>query len=136
MIAAVFVSRKIFSSRGVDSAAVNRSVMKSLLKRTKINVDLAASGKECLELTKHKVYDMILLDHMMPELDGVETLELIRREHYCDDTPIIALTANADIKAKDQYLAFGFTDYLSKPIDPPMLEKIILEHLPKEKIDG
>ena len=120
----------------VDDVKMNLMVQKGLLKRTQVQITCCSSGKECIEAVKKEHYDMILLDHMMPELDGVETLELIRKEHYCDDTPIIALTANADIKARDQYLAFGFTDYLSKPIDPPMLEKIILEHLPKEKIEG
>ena len=120
----------------VDDVKMNLMVLKGLLKRTQVQITCCSSGKECIEAVKKEHFDMILLDHMMPELDGVETLELIRREHYCDDTPIIALTANADIKAKDQYLAFGFTDYLSKPIDPPMLEKIILEHLPQEKIEG
>ena len=71
---------------------------------------------------------------MMPEQDGVETLKIIKDGHYCDDTPVIALTANADVSARERYLEMGFTDYLSKPIDPMLLEKVILEHLPKEKV--
>ena len=117
----------------VDDNAVNRSVMKSLLKRTKINVDLAAGGKECLELTKQKKYDVILMDHMMPELDGVETLHMLRTDNSNSncDTVVIALTANAIAGCREMYLEYGFDDYFSKPIQADKLEMLIFHYLPE-----
>lgn len=118
----------------VDDVKMNLSVIRNLLKKTQVQVVCCNSGKECVEAVKKEHFDVILLDHMMPEQDGVETLKIIKDEHYCDDTPVIALTANADVSARERYLEMGFTDYLSKPIDPMLLEKVILEHLPKEKV--
>lgn len=118
----------------VDDVKMNLSVIRNLLKKTQVQVVCCSSGKECVEAVKKDHFDVILLDHMMPEQDGVETLRIIKDEHYCDDTPVIALTANADVSARERYLEMGFTDYLSKPIDPKLLEKVILEHLPKEKV--
>ena len=117
----------------VDDNAMNLSVMKELLKRTKINVDLAASGKECLELTKHKVYDMILLDHMMPELDGIETLNILRADlaNRNRKTAVIALTANASAGSREMYLENGFDDYFAKPIQADKLEALLIKYLPK-----
>ena len=117
----------------VDDNAMNLSVIKELLKRTKINVDLAASGKECLELTKHKVYDMILLDHMMPELDGIETLNILRADlaNRNRKTAVIALTANASAGSREMYLEHGFDDYFAKPIQADKLEALLIKYLPK-----
>lgn len=121
----------------VDDVKMNLTVIKLLLKKTSVQIICCSSGKQCIETVKEESFDIILLDHMMPELDGVETLKNIRENHYCDDTPIIVLTANADVNAKDQYLELGFADYLSKPIDPVLLEKCLLKYLPEEKItDG
>ena len=118
----------------VDDNALNRKVFKNLLKQTKVQVDDLESGKECLEIVQEKHYDIIFLDHMMPEMDGVETLHAMKNsaEYPCKDTPVIALTANAIQGAKEMYLKEGFDDFLSKPIQPEKLEKMIKHWLPKE----
>ena len=89
------------------------------------------NGFTCLEMVKKRHYDIIFLDHMMPELDGVETFSYMQsmQENRCKDTPVIVLTANAIIGAKEQYMQIGFTDYLSKPIDSHRLENLIVEQL-------
>lgn len=92
------------------------------------------SFSDTIEAVQKEHFDLILLDHMMPDLDGVETLKILRKQHYCDDTPVIALTANADVDAKKRYLELGFDDYLSKPVEPDLLEKMIREYLPEEKL--
>lgn len=118
----------------VDDVKMNLTVVKLLLKETKMQIEPCSSGKACIERVKKEKYDIILLDHMMPDLDGVDTLKIIRDEHYCDDTPVIALTANVSSDAKDRYSGYGFTDYLAKPIDPVELEKMIFKYLPEEKV--
>lgn len=117
----------------VDDNAVNRSVMRSLLKRIKIQVDLAAGGRECINLTKQKKYDIILMDHMMPELDGVETLHVLRNDETNPnhDTVVIALTANAIAGCREMYLEYGFNDYFAKPIQADKLDTLIFNHLPE-----
>ena len=118
----------------VDDNAMNRKVFMNLLKQTKVQVDDTESGKGCLELVQQKHYDIIFLDHMMPEMDGVETLHHMKEmeDYPCKDTPVIALTANAIQGAKEMYLNEGFDDFLSKPIQPEKLEKMIKAWLPKE----
>ncbi len=118
----------------VDDNAVNRKVFWNLLKETQIQVTDAEGGAECLELIKAHHYDLIFLDHMMPGMDGVETLHRIRElsGHPCENTPIIVLTANAVSGAKEKYLAEGFDDFLSKPIAPEKLENMIRRMLPQE----
>ena len=118
----------------VDDNAINRKVFRNLLKQTKVQVDETESGIECLELVKQKRYDIIFLDHMMPEMDGVETLHNMKKmnDYLCKDTPVIALTANAIQGAKEMYLNEGFDEFLSKPIQPEKLEKMIKKWLPKE----
>lgn len=118
----------------VDDVKMNLTIITKLLKKTQIPITCVMSGKECIEAVKSEHFDIILLDHMMPELDGVDTLKILRDEHYCDDTPVIVLTANADVDAKSAYLSAGFADYLSKPLNPAMLEQMIMDYLPKEKI--
>ncbi|MGN0437319.1 MAG: response regulator, partial [Lachnospiraceae bacterium] len=120
----------------VDDNAVNRKVFIHLLKETKINIDEASSGVQCLGLVGIKKYDIIFLDHMMPEMDGIETLHKIKEldQNLCTDTPIIALTANAISGARDMYLSEGFDDFLTKPIVPEKLEGMIMKHLPNEKV--
>ncbi len=118
----------------VDDNAINRKVFRNLLKQTKVQVDEAESGMECLELVKENHYDIIFLDHMMPEMDGVETLHHMKtmQDYPCQTTPIVALTANAIQGAREMYLREGFDDFLSKPIQPEKLEKMIKGKLPKE----
>lgn len=120
----------------VDDNAMNLFVVKNLLKKTKVNVTVCESGKKCLELAKNNHYDVILLDHMMPELDGIETLKLLRAPEFGldKDTTVIALTANAIVGVREMYLSEGFDDYLSKPIDGVLLEKTLYKYLPKDKI--
>ena len=120
----------------VDDNTINRKVFIELLKQTKVQIDEAASGKECLEKVQEKVYDLIFLDHMMPDMDGVETLHCMQKleEYPCKSTPVIALTANAIAGASEMYLKEGFTEYLSKPIQPEKLEKLIVTMLPKELV--
>ncbi len=120
----------------VDDNSMNLMVFRSLLKRTRIHIDMAQSGDECLELSCDKKYDIIFLDHMMPSKDGIETLHELRamEKNPNLDTPIICLTANAISGAREQYLEAGFDDYLTKPIDSSKLEEMIMRYLPQEKI--
>ncbi|MCM1288481.1 MAG: PocR ligand-binding domain-containing protein [Clostridium sp.] len=121
----------------VDDNEANRKVFKNLLKETKIMVEQADSGKQCLKKTADTKYDIIFLDHMMPELDGVETFHLLRnaKDNVNANTPVVILTANAVVGARDNYLAEGFDNYLSKPIIPENLEKLIADMLPREKLN-
>ena len=118
----------------VDDNLINLKVFVNLLKHTKLNVDVADSGKECLHLVGTKHYDLIFLDHMMPQMDGIETLHHMKEMEtsLCTDTPVVALTANAITGAKEMYLAEGFDAFLSKPINPVKLEQLILKLLPRE----
>jgi CheY-like chemotaxis protein len=117
----------------VDDNAFNRNVFRQLLKRTRIQVVDLGSGMECLERVKQERFDIIFLDHMMPKMDGVETfLNMKEMEHLCKDAPVVMLTANAIKGAKEKYLEYGFDSFLSKPIEPEKLEKLIWEKLPQE----
>ena len=120
----------------VDDNATNLKVMVSLLKPTKIAVDVADGGYVCLEMVQKKHYDLIFLDHMMPDLDGIETLQRMKQleESMCKGTPVIALTANAITGAKEMYLANGFDAFLAKPIVPEKLEQMIAEMLPEDLV--
>lgn len=119
----------------VDDNEMNLEVVKALLKSTDIQITTCMSGMECLDLMKKTYFDVILLDHMMPDMDGIQTLskmlETTAKEQL---VPVIALTANAIVGAKEKYLEAGFSDYLSKPIDGAALEKMLLKYLPQEKI--
>ena len=122
----------------VDDTPMNLMVFKSLLKRTCVKIDTADSGSAGLALSADKKYDIIFLDHMMPEKDGIETLHDMRASNADrnKETPVICLTANAISGAREQYLAAGFNDYLTKPIDSAKLEEMLLEYLPDYKILG
>ncbi|MCR5356958.1 MAG: response regulator [Lachnospiraceae bacterium] len=115
----------------VDDNKMNLNVAKGLLKPTKIMVTTASSGKECLEKIKETKFDIIFLDHMMPGMDGIETMQKILEEGI--DTPVYALTANATA-GEEFYRSKGFTGYLSKPVDSIALEETIMAHLSKELI--
>lgn len=117
----------------VDDNLTNLKVFVNLLKCTRVNVDVAESGKECLALIAQTEYDLIFLDHMMPEMDGIETLHRMKtmEESKCERTPVIALTANAISGAKEMYLKEGFDAFLPKPINPDKLEQMILRLLPR-----
>lgn len=120
----------------VDDNVVNRRVFVQLLKATQIQVDEASGGEECLELVRRKAYDLIFLDHMMPGLDGIAVLHKMKEweDYPCRDTPVIALTANAVAGAREMYLNEGFHDFLSKPVNPEKMEKMIMELLPEQKV--
>lgn len=120
----------------VDDNSMNLTVIRELLKRTEVKLELAKSGKECLELTKKKKYDIILLDHMMPELDGIETLQQIRSDYsnLNQHSVIFALTANAISGSREMYLEHGFNDYLAKPIEVDKLDELLIQYLPEELV--
>ncbi len=118
----------------VDDTEVNLSVIMSLLKRTLIGIDTAASGKDAIDLASKNRYDILFIDHMMPDMDGIETLNNIRKSGMCTDVPAVALTANAISGAREMYLEAGFNDYLSKPVDGVKLERLIADTLPKDKL--
>ena len=120
----------------VDDVPVNIKVFCGLLKDTMLQIDTATSGREALRKIRSNTYDIIFLDHMMPDLDGIETLKLINEmtESKKKHTPVIMLTANAILGAKEEYLQKGFDDYLSKPIQKDRLMKLIRQYLPDELI--
>lgn len=117
-----------------DDNRSNLLVAEGLLKPTKIQVDCASSGYECINRLRANKYDVLLLDHMMPEMDGVETLKKIREENLAPGMPVVALTANAVSGARDMYVEYGFEDYLAKPIAGNSLEKMLLKLLPPELV--
>ena len=114
----------------VDDNEMNRKVFKNLLKQTQIQVYEAASGREALSMVEQQSFHIIFLDHMMPEMDGIDTLYLMREEILCMDTPVIMLTANAVKGAKELYFKKGFDDFLTKPMIPDILDQMILNYLP------
>ncbi len=120
----------------VDDNSMNLTVFKSLLKRTKMRITTADSGSRCLELVQKERYHIIFMDHMMPEMDGIETLHEIRKlsDSPNIDTPVIVLTANALSGAREGYLKEGFADFLTKPIDGDLLEQTTEKYLPKELV--
>ena len=114
-----------------DDNEMNLKVAKNLLKLFGIKPDLAASGAETIEMMRSKRYSIVFLDHMMPKMDGIETLHKLKEEKLIPaDTSVIALTANAVIGAREKYLEAGFSDYLSKPISLEELEEKLTAHLP------
>lgn len=115
----------------VDDNSMNLTVFQSLLKRTKMQITTADSGRRCLELVQRQQYHIIFMDHMMPEMDGIETLHEIRKLTNCPnhDTPVIVLTANALSGAREGYLKEGFADFLTKPIDGDLLEQTTVKYL-------
>ena len=120
----------------VDDNRVNRRVFCGLLKQTKVQITDVGSGRECLDHIRQKHYDLIFLDHMMPEMDGMETMQRMKEmeDNLCKDTPVIMLTANAITGAKEQYLEAGFDDFLAKPIDQAKLERLMMHWMPQEKV--
>ena len=120
----------------VDDNDMNLFVVESLLKQTRIRLTKSSSGMDCLRKIAAHHYDVIFLDHMMPEMDGFETLARAQAmpENLCKDTPVIALTANALSNVRDMCLKRGFTDYLSKPIDSKKLERMLQQYLPAAKV--
>lgn len=118
----------------VDDNAVNITVVKGLLKKSEIQTDQALSGAECLEKVRQNHYHIILMDHMMPGMDGIETLKKLKKmeECLCKNSPCIVLTANAAAGSRDKYIQQEFTDYLAKPIHVGELYGMIEKYLPGE----
>ncbi|MCR5664423.1 MAG: response regulator [Oscillospiraceae bacterium] len=120
----------------VDDTRINLTVAVGLLKHTLLQIDTASDGEEAVRLAGSKPYDIILMDQRMPNMDGTEAMHRIRaQEDGCNrETPVICLTADAVIGARERYVAEGFTDYLTKPIDTQEIEKILMKYLPAEKL--
>ena len=121
----------------VDDNEMNLQVVSNLLKKSCCKMDCVLSGEECLKKVEEKHYDIILLDHMMPQMDGIETLHALRGENPLvpENTKVIVLTANAIVGAKENYLKEGFDDYLSKPIVIDELDRVLMEYLPASKVE-
>ena len=115
----------------VDDITMNLKVISNLLSKSGAEVTCASSGAEMLELVQKNYYDLILLDHMMPDMDGIETLKAFKElpDNICRDVPVIALTANAIVGAKEMYLDLGFKDYLSKPVKLENLNNLLAKYL-------
>jgi len=122
----------------VDDTVMNLTVVKGLLKQTKVQIDTAENGYKCLDLAKQNKYDIIFLDHRMPGMDGTETLKTMRLMpgNLNMNTPVISLTADAISGARERYISAGFKDYLTKPIDGHQLEAMMIKYLPPEKLAG
>ncbi len=123
----------------VDDNQMNRKVFRALLDKTKIQVDEASGGRECIQMVQETVYDIIFMDHMMPEMDGIETYNILKEmEDYPNKkTPVVVVTANAILGAKDRYIIKeGFRAYISKPIEYQKLEKLIKTLLKKDLIQA
>ncbi|MDR2461052.1 MAG: transporter substrate-binding domain-containing protein [Deltaproteobacteria bacterium] len=119
----------------VDDILINLKVAKGLLSHFKLMVDTANSGAEAIQLFQENYYDLIFMDHMMPGMDGIETTERIRELPGGKNVPIIALTANAIAGVREMFLSHSMNDFISKPIEHGKLESILMEWLPKEKIE-
>ena len=117
-----------------DDNEMNLEVITALLTDTKININTADSGPKCIKCLEEASYDVILLDQMMPGMSGTETLSKIRKRGLAEGIPIIALTADAIVGARDSYIRKGFTDYLSKPVMYEELENILLKYINKDLI--
>ena len=121
-----FLDCSDFTALVVDDSRLNLKVAERLLKKYNFNVDVAQSGKDCIYKYKYgNHYDIIFLDHMMPEMDGIETVRILRRLDDYETPPIIALTANAMNGMEEKYLSEGFDYYLPMPINTQELDKII-----------
>ena len=122
----------------VDDTRINLTVVLNLLKDTQMLIDTATSGANAVAMAEKTAYDVILMDQRMPEMDGTEALHRIRATENgaSKDAPIVCLTADAVIGARERYLAEGFSDYLTKPIDSFALEKLLMRHLPAEKVQS
>ncbi len=120
----------------VDDNKLNLEVIKHLLKKYDITIDMATGGEDCIKLCSNKCYDLIFMDHMMPAPDGIETLEILHSDgNLNQNTPIMVVTANAINGAREEYLKAGFAEYLSKPIDVRELEAALKKILQPELVE-
>ena len=118
----------------VDDNELNLRVAEKLLSAYKFNIDGVSNGKDCVyKIKEGQEYDMIFLDHMMPEMDGIEVVHILRKLEDYKIPPIVALTANAITGVKEMYLSEGFDEYLPKPINVVDLNKLIIKYFDKNK---
>jgi CheY-like chemotaxis protein len=119
----------------VDDILTNLNVAKGLMAIYGAEIHTASSGREAIDLIKKYAYDIIFMDHMMPEMDGIEAAEIIRTMEggQFQTVPLIALTANAVTGMREMFLEHGFDDYLAKPIEIPKLDKLMDKWLPQSK---
>ena len=120
----------------VDDVAVNLAVFKHLLKNSKMNIETAVTGAQALDMIRASDYDIVFMDYLMPEMDGIETLRKGRDEGIIDTErlPVIALTADAISGARDMFVEEGFSDYLTKPIEFNQLIAAFIKYLPEDKV--
>ncbi|MBP5265985.1 MAG: response regulator, partial [Lachnospiraceae bacterium] len=116
----------------VDDNPMNLNVIKGLLKATKVFVTTALSGEDALDMIRDNHFDVVLLDHMMPGMDGIETVAEIRK--FAPDLPVYALTANS-VAGEEFYRSKGFNGYLAKPVESEVLERTIMKHLPESMME-
>ncbi|MBQ8798147.1 MAG: response regulator [Lachnospiraceae bacterium] len=122
----------------VDDNVTNLKVAEGLMRPYNMKISTAISGREALDMLRKKDYDIVFMDHMMPELDGVETTALIREMdgEYYKKLPVVALTANAVNGAREMFLSSGFNDFIAKPIELSFLDRVLRAWLPKEKVQS
>lgn len=122
----------------VDDTMVNIVVVMSLLKKTQIKFDKATSGADAVRMARDTKYDVILMDQRMPVMDGTEAFHRIRATEggASSNSPVICLTADAVVGARERYLSEGFSDYMAKPVDGSALEKMLTYYLPEEKVEA
>lgn len=120
----------------IDDNRMNIRVVEGLLRTYGVKVSYALSGQEGIDMLASKKYDLVLLDHMMPGMDGVETFHHIRKklDVYYKEIPIIALTANAIAGAREMFMKEGFDDFIAKPVESSVLQRTLKRHLPVEKL--
>ena len=120
----------------VDDTVINLTVIKGLLKKTRINIDTCTSGADSIVMAEKKKYDVILMDYRMPNMDGCEALRCIRNDEIGlnGETPVICLTADAISGARERYISEGFDNYLTKPVEGLRLEAMLLDYIPTDKV--
>lgn len=118
----------------VDDYGMNLDLIRGMLRNTKIDVDTAMKGEDALSMLEENTYHLVMLDHMMPGMDGVELLQEIRKRGLCEGVPIIVITANAVAGSREQYLSEGFDDFISKPIIAARFTAMLRKYLPEELI--
>jgi len=118
----------------VDDNEMNLEVFVELLGITDIKIDAVNTGEECIALCKKNKYDVIFLDQMMAGMDGIDTLSVIKEKQLAEGTPIIMFTADAISGARERYIAMGFDDFMTKPVEYEKIEEILYRYLPEEKI--
>ena len=120
----------------VDDTKVSIRVLRSLLKDSQMKVDMAISGKQALKLAGDNYYDIMLIDHLMPEMDGIETMHRIREMNPGLDTVYIAMTSNIVPGARERFLEAGFNDFFPKPVSKEDLEELMKNYLPRDKVEA